>query len=461
MPHNPGFSLTLTEVAEVCGGQIVGNAVERAIEGVSTDTRQLAPGDLFIALEGRVHDGHGFLAQAEDAGAVAAVVSQIEAVPNGLTAVVVDDTLEALGRIGAVHRSCITAKIGAITGSTGKTTSKDMLGSIMGGVGPTIVSEGTENNEIGVPLTLLRLTRQHRFCVLELAMRGPGEIAYLAEIARPEVGAITNIGQSHVGRLGSREAIAQAKAELLEHLPAEGAAVLNADDFFFSVLTAMAPCPVVSFGFSPQAEFRAEEVDESRLNGVSFRLETPEGAMQVEMQVPGRHNALNAVGAAALAHCMGANLAQIVEGLERYEGSAMRMQRVSGPHGSILINDAYNASPDSVNAALQVLGSASCERAIFVFGDMLEMGPEAESAHREVGTAAVEAGVDRLVTIGELARLAAERAREAGVSVDSVSDADEVPELLEDELGPGDLVLVKGSRGMRLERIVEALSDDS
>lgn len=460
MSQSTVFSLTIEEVAEVCDGEIRGRLADSAIRAVTTDTRALSRGDLFVALEGEAHDGHDFLAEAQQAGAVAAVVADAEGLPEGLSAIVVDDTERALGRIAAAHRSRMTARVAAITGSTGKTTTKDMLGAIVTSLGPAVVAEGTQNNEIGVPLTLLRMTPEHRFCVLELAMRGPGEIDYLAEIARPDVGVITNIGQSHVGRLGSREAIAQAKAELLEHLPADGTAVLNADDFFFSVFEAMAPCAVLSFGTASEADFRAEQIDDGNLDGAAFEFVSPAGRSAVRMQMPGRHNVLNALAAAAAASCLGADLARTVEALEACEGPAMRMQRVRGQNGSTIINDAYNASPDSVEAALEVLRSAPARRRIFVFGDMLEMGPEADTVHRDVGDAAVGMGVDRLITVGRLAGLAAARAQELGVRVDRVSEAGEVPALLVDELGPGDVVLVKGSRGVALERVVEALADD-
>ena len=211
----PHFSATLGEVAAACEGRIDDRWTGTQVSGVSTDTRELATGELFVALTGEQHDGHDFLEAARDSGAVAALVSDPTRVPTGLPAVIVPDTLQALGALAAWHRARMNARVAAITGSTGKTSTKDMLGAIMRGAGPSVVAAGTQNNEIGVPLTLLRLAPHDAFCVLELAMRGPGEIDYLAAIAQPQVGVITNIGQSHVGRLGSREAIAQVKAELL------------------------------------------------------------------------------------------------------------------------------------------------------------------------------------------------------------------------------------------------------
>ncbi|MGD9495901.1 MAG: UDP-N-acetylmuramoyl-tripeptide--D-alanyl-D-alanine ligase [Armatimonadota bacterium] len=455
------LSGTLREVAAACSGEVQERWAGVSFEGVSTDTRQLARGELFVALVGQKHNGHDFLAAAHEAGAAGAVVARAHG-PAGadFPAVVVEDTLRALGCLAGLHRSRLRAKVAAVTGSTGKTTTKDMLGSIMGLRGRTVVAEGTHNNEVGVPLTLLRVAPDDQFCVLEFAMRGPGEIDYLAGIARPEVGVITNIGQSHVGRLGSREAIAQTKAELLGHLSAEGAAVLNADDFFFGVLTAMAPCRVVSFAIEAEADFRAEQIREGDLEGIAFELVTPAGRAEVSLAMPGRHNVMNALAAAAAGAQLGAALPQIVDGLESCAGGAMRMQRVRGRRGSTIINDAYNASPDSVAAALDVLAAAPGRR-VFVFGDMLEMGEAGPAAHREVGALAARMGVARLVSVGELAALAAEEAGRRGVRSDSVADAAAAAELLGPELGPGDCVLVKGSRGMHLEGVVEALADDS
>jgi UDP-N-acetylmuramoyl-tripeptide--D-alanyl-D-alanine ligase len=454
------FSATAEEVAEICGGRVRGEPQGIRVSGVATDSREINPGELFIALTGEQHDGHEFLAAARDAGAAAAVVSRPDEAPQGLPLIVVADTLEALGAIAGAHRAAMQARVVAITGSTGKTSTKDMLGRIVQSVGASVVAAGTQNNEIGVPLTLLRLRSEHRFCVVELAMRGEGEIDYLAAIARPDVGVITNIGQSHVGRLGSREAIAQAKAEVLAHIASGGAAVLNADDFFFSVFSAMASSEVISFGTNPAAQYRAEQIEDGGIDAVRFRLVSPEGAVDVAMNVPGRHNVLNALAAAAAAGALGVSVENVAAALDGYEGSPMRMQRVEGRHGSLIINDAYNASPDSVEAALEVL-SSTAGRKLFVFGDMLEMGPEAEEAHREIGRRIAAAGVERLVAVGELSHLAAAEAEALGLQVDVVADAVEVAQLLGPELRQGDVLLVKGSRGMALERVVEALSDDN
>ncbi len=451
------FSATLGQVAESCDGHVDARVRDVVVSGVSTDTRRLSGGELFVALEGTTHDGHDFLDRAVGCAA-AALVSDSDAAPGDLPVVIVDDTLLALGRLAAWHRSRMPARVAAVTGSTGKTSTKDMLGEIMQRVGPSVVAEGTHNNQIGEPLTLLKLDRMDQFCVLELAMRGPGEIEYLAEIARPDVGVITNIGQSHVGRLGSREGIAQAKAELLDHLPPDGTAVLNADDFFFNVFRGMSEAEVVSFGIDSDADFTASLIDDSAVDTVRFRMLSPLGEADVQMNVPGRHNVMNALAAGAAATGLGAGMDDIVGALESFSGSEMRMQSVTGAEGALVLNDAYNASPASVAAALRVLETAP-GRKVFVFGDMLEMGAEGEAAHREVGRAVADAGVDWLIAVGKLARLAAEEAAGLGVRTATAADPEDVVDMLHGELGEGDTVLVKASRGMALERVVEGLAD--
>ena len=453
------FSMTLGQVAEACGGSVADTFAGIVATGVSTDTRLLRPGDLFVALRGANHDGHEFVENAFEAGAAGAVVSRRDAAGPGRPTVVVHDTLQALGHIAAAHRSRFDLLIAAITGSTAKTTTKNMLTAAMEGVGETLSAPGTQNNEIGVPLTLLQICAAHRFCILELAMRGVGEIDYLARVCRPSVGVITNIGDSHIGRLGSRDAIARAKAELLASLDAGGRAVLNADDFYFRLLVEMSPCPVSSFGMTDAADFHPAQVRSRGLAGTDFAMVTPDGEVPISLVVPGWHNVINALAAAAAASALGASLDQIAQGLAGYTGTPMRMERLTGMRGATVINDAYNASPDSMGAALDLLAETQGRR-VLVFGDMLELGGEAEQAHREIGRYAARSGVDWLVTVGRMAALAAEEADAAGVPTDSFADVGPAIEALREGLAEGDIVLVKASRGMALERVVEAIRDD-
>ncbi len=413
---------TLRDIADACLGELRGCDPAATVSGVATDTRDLRPGEVFVALKGETHDGHEFAQTALDMSASAAVVRCAGELQG--PCIVVDDTLLAFGRIGARARGASDATFLAVTGSAGKTTTKDILGSIVALDGPSLVAPGTENNEIGVPRLLLQLTPEHRYCVLELAMRGPGEIAYLADICRPQIGLITNVGEAHIGRLGSREAIAEAKAELLRALPEDGTAVLNADDFFFGLFMEMAPCPVVSFGLDEaptdsELHVTAGDVKARGLRPARFELRLGDESLPVSLQVPGLHNVRNALAAAAAATAAGIAPSVIKAGIESYAGSPMRTQIIQAPGGYTIINDAYNASPTSTPEAVKLLGQ--CEgRRIFVFGDMLELGAGSERAHRDIGKMAAHHGVDWLITVGELAAVAAEEADLEGVQANAV-----------------------------------------
>lgn len=449
----------LTEIAALLDAELLGSAPALPPSGVTTDSRRVQPGDLFFALRGETHDGHDYVAAALTSGALAAVVSRRpEAVSPDAPLLVVADPLRAYGRLARWWREQFSVHLLALTGSTGKTTTKALLASILSRLGPTLTAPGTENNEIGVPHTLFRLRPQHRYCVLEFGMRGPGEIAYLAEISRPEIGLITNIGASHLGRLGGREAIAKAKAELLAALPATGRAVLNADDFFYGLLTELAPCPVVAFGFGGEAQVRAENLVPRGLQGSDFTLCLADQRLPVSLSLPGRHHVLNALAAAAAAWCAGATPEQIREGLQAAQGESMRCEVLTLPGPVTVINDAYNASPTSVAAAVDLLASLPGRR-ILVLGDMLELGQFAEAEHRQVGRQAARAGIDRLLTVGPAAAYAAEAAAEIGLPSVPLAGPAEALEALRELLRPGDTVLIKASRAMRLEELVEGLRD--
>lgn len=448
---------TLASLARACGAALPPSlASVDTVRGVSTDTRTLQPGEVFVALPGERFNGHDYVGAALAQGAVAAVVSQ----PTGHAdqELLVTDTVQALGEIACAWRQEMPARVAAITGSVGKSTTKGLLASICAAAGPTVATEGTENNEVGVPKTLLRLTPAHRFCVVEFGMRGRGEIRQLTEIARPEVGIITVIGESHIGRLGSREAIAESKAEMLPLLPVEGMAVLPADDFFFPLLTSLSPCPVLAFGCGESALVRCLEVQAESLTSIRAKIRLADETVELTLPLPGRHNLANALAAAAGALALGCATADIIQGLESYAGLAMRGQVVALPGGATLINDAYNANPSSVAAALQVLRAAT-GRKLFVFGTMLELGECGPEAHRRVGEQAAAAGVSILVTVGDLGALAAETAQAAGVETLTAETPEEAADLLRPLLRPADTVLVKASRGLQLERTVRRLLD--
>lgn len=456
------MNLTTQELAHAVGGTL--RAWGPVIGGVSTDTRTLRTGAAFFALlprEGEGADGHAYVGNAAQRGAAAAVICrEIGEPPPGLGIVRVDDSLLALGRLAAMWRRRMPARIAAVTGSVGKTSTRSMLGAVLSPLARTVASERSYNNEIGVPLTLFGLDRSHEFGVLEFAMRGPGEIEYLARIAQPEVAVITNIGPSHIGRLGSLEAIAAAKGEVLPLLPRTGTAVLNRDDPFYEGLRSRATCRVVSFGLGPEADVRAEDIELQGLRGTAFRCCLFGDRAKVQLAIPGAHFVLNALAATAAASALGVGLPDIAEGLLAYRGAEMRGLVIESPRGFTVISDCYNASPASVGAALQLLASTEGRR-VFVFGDMAELGELGPDAHRRVGLQAAESEVAWMVTVGDLAALAGETAAAQGVRATHVASTAEAIEVLRAKLRPGDVVLVKGSRVMHLEDVVEGLTTDA
>jgi len=454
---------TLEQVAQACGGAIAVPCDAR-ITGVSTDSRRIKPGDLFVALQGRQFDGHDFVSAAVDAGAAAVAVSrEPTGLPPGAGVVLVEDTLLALGALGRRHREQFDVAVVAITGSTGKTTTKEMTAAILRELGETLSSPGTENNEVGVPRSLLRLTAGHRYAVLEFAMRGPGQIKYLAEMAEPRVGVVTNVGVSHLGLLGSREKVAAAKGELLAALSAEGLAVINRDDRFWGLLEQLAPCPVLSFGLGSEAAVRAEDLRPQDQGGTTFRLCLPAGTASVELQVPGEHNVMNALAAAAAAHGLGATAEQVAAGLGGYRGAEHRLQVRTAPGGWTILDDCYNASPDSLAAALDVLRRLPCAgRRVLVFADMLELGEVSREEHILAGESAIEAGVQVWLSYGEQAVVAARAAEQRGggaVQVEHFPTLERLCAAAAETIQPGDLVLVKGSNGMNLIEVVRRLQD--
>lgn len=452
------MKITAGELAALLGVALpAGVEPSTPLAGVTTDSRQVAPGQIFVGLRGERFDGADYAAAALAQGAALAVIER-RVEEAGDRQLVVPDALAAFSQMARWWRTQMPAKVFAVTGSAGKTTTKDLIASICAERGPTVATVATENNEIGVPKTLLRLTKDDAFCVLEFGMRGRGQIKQLADIALPEIGVITVIGDAHLGLLGSREAIAESKAELLPLLPPHGAAVLNADDFFFALFSGMCTCPVVSFGFAEEADVRCLEVLEEALDHSRARVRIGEETVELQVPLPGRHNLMNALAAAAAGLASGATPGQIKEGIENYGGAAMRGQIIAHESGATIIDDSYNANPTSMAASLQMLSGAPGRR-ILVFGDMLELGETASHAHRRVGKLAAEAGVELMVTVGELAAQAAEAAAERGVETRVANSPEEAAEWLGPRLEKDDIVLIKGSRGMALDRAVRRLLD--
>jgi UDP-N-acetylmuramoyl-tripeptide--D-alanyl-D-alanine ligase len=455
---------TAAEIIEATGGRLIAGDASARCSGIATDSRVVSAGQCFVALRGERFDGHDFVADALRAGAAAAIVSSV---PDGLVSgaaagaflIQVGDTLKALGDLARFHRRRFSIPVIGVTGSTGKTTTKDMAATVLSRRGAVAVTPENYNNEIGVPLAVLSLSGEHRAAVIEMAMRGAGEIAYLAAMAAPTVAVITNVGLSHLERLGAPDAIADAKGELIVAVGA-GPSVLNADDPYFARLSARARGPVLSFGLSEGAQFRA--VDPAALDGgTRFRLLCPAGEVQVLLAAPGRHQVLNALAAAAAAHAAGAALDDVAAGLAGFTASQARAQVVESRAGFRIVNDSYNASPASVEAALDLLGDMNARRRVAILGDMLELGPAAPELHRAIGEQAAHAGVDLLIAVGEMARFIADGAR-AAMPHDRVrwtQSGDEAAAWALDALRPGDVVLVKASRAMAFERIAGRLAD--
>jgi len=459
------------EIARAAGAVLVpdGGRPAQPISKVGTDTRNLERGALFIALKGEQYDAHDFLERALERGAAALLVSRVspevlrQAHAQGTAVLRARGTLAAMTRLAARQREMSGARVVGITGSTGKTLSKDFTAAVLGRTGKTVSSRGSFNNEIGVPLTLLAVRKDTDFLVLELGSRGKGHIAELCAFARPEVGVVTNIGWTHMQFFRTRDNLAKAKGELLQSLPRRGRAVINADDDYAGFLRDLCPCPVVTFGYSRAADVRAEDVLVDKYGKVVFTLRSKGGGVEkIAVPLTGRHNVENVLAAAAVGKIMGVDMESIAEGIAMTETTAWRMEMIKKPEEITIINDAYNANPVSMRSALMALSDISRQkRAIAVLGDMGELGPVSEKAHQEVGKLAVDYGTDILITVGRKSRMTAQAAREKGLprgSVFTTDGVDKAAEILRAIIEPGDVVLIKGSRFLGLEKLVNLVA---
>ncbi|MCW5625787.1 MAG: UDP-N-acetylmuramoyl-tripeptide--D-alanyl-D-alanine ligase [Burkholderiales bacterium] len=445
----------LSEATSALDARLHGIDVE--VTGVSTDSRAVKAGELFVALVGERFDGHDHVDAALANGAVAAVVQDPARVKTPAAALlVVADTRLALGQLGAWWRNRFTLPIAAITGSSGKTTIKEMLAAILrthAGADAVLATEGNLNNDIGLPLMLLRLNARHRHAVIEMGMNHLGEIAYLTRLTRPLVAAIGNAGIAHIGELGSRDAIAQAKGEIFEGLMTDGVKVINADDAYAGYWRTLATGHrTVDFGMDHPAAVSATY--EATGIGSTVELRLPDGSCTARLLVPGAHNVRNALCAAAAAHVLGVPPESIAEGLGRYRGIKGRLQAMEGPHGAVLVDDTYNANPDSMKAAIDWLATRPGTR-LFVMGDMGELGPDAAAMHAEIGAYARRHRIDRLLALGDMT---AQAVRTFGDGARHFTEAAALAAAAAAGCGPDTTVLVKGSRFMRMERIVAALA---
>ena len=449
---------TLEEVARFSGGRLVKGDPALGVERLHTDTRTLAAGDCFVALRGDRFDGHAFVREVRSRGAVAALVSnRVAEAPDDLGLVEVPDTLQGLQRFAATYRSMLPVRTIGVTGSSGKTSTKELIAAVLRTKFRTKATEGNLNNHIGVPLTLLRLEEDDEFGVIEMGMNHPGEIAPLAHMAAPEFGVISSIGPAHIEFFTSQQAIAEEKAALIAALPPKGAAILNSDDLWSREIAHRASARVVWVGNGPGSTWQAEEISVSP-EGIDFQLEHEGARVAVHLPVMNRVMVGNALLAAAVGGECGLSLEEIAQGISAVELPGARMQVVE-IGGVSIINDAYNANPSSMKAALVALREfPKARRRIAVLGSMGELGQYAAALHLEVGAYAHAQEVDYLIAVGPHADAYLLGARGAGLTrVARAFDAAEATAALKEILQEGDAVLVKGSRFMGLERLVESL----
>ncbi|HTH68459.1 MAG TPA: UDP-N-acetylmuramoyl-tripeptide--D-alanyl-D-alanine ligase [Rhodanobacter sp.] len=434
---------------QLSGGDAQIGSVE--VSGVVIDTRKLKPGDLFVAIKGERADGHDYLAAAAARGAVAALVTR--KVDSELPQILVNDAELALGDLASAVRAQRDVRVVGITGSNGKTTVKTLVASILSRHGRTHVSAGNYNNELGLPLTLLAMPRDTEYAVLEMGAGKPGDIAYLAAIARPDIGLVTLIAPAHLARMGSIEGVAETKGAMYQALPADGIAIINADDSFASFFSGLAGARrQLRFGLDQPADIGADII-EQRVDGSRFVLSTPQGDAEVSLPLPGRHNIANALAATAVALALEVPLETIVAGLEQVPGVAGRLRREVTAGGWTLIDDSYNANPSSMAAAIDTLRLAGGERWL-VLGDMAELGADARALHAGIGELARVRGIDRLFAVGPFGAATVEAFGAGGEHFD---DKAALIAVLQAQLHAGVTCLVKGSRSAGMEQVVLAL----
>lgn len=455
---------SVADIAHHTHGVLLWGDPQQQVCGVSTDSRTVQAGELFVALRGERVDGHQFAAVALQRGAAAVLISDAQSVTSASAAgILVADTQTALQALALAHRQRFSGTVIAITGSHGKTTVKEMTAAVLQQRYATAKSRGSFNNHIGVPLALLQIEAAHQVAVLELGMNHLGEIRRLCELALPHIGVITNIGLAHVGYLGSIERIQQAKGELIAALDASSVAIVNADDPRALALGHQARGRLLTFGQGPQAAVRGWVRADRGLDGTACTLVLNDTAYEVDLRLPGRHQVMNALAAAAVGLVMQVPPAAIVAGLQSYRGLYGRLAVKRGQGGVVLIDDTYNANPQSMQAALQCLGQTRVSgRRLAVLGDMLELGDYAPALHEAVGACVVQSGVEHLLTFGPLAQHIARGARRAGMAAASIHmtmQPEEAVAQLRALVRPGDVVLLKGSRGMAMERLVDALAE--
>lgn len=460
----------LRDIAQASGGALWGGA-DVEVTGVAIDSRTVKPGDLFVAIAGERVDGHQFIAAAIQAGAVAVMASNAAYVPEGFPAVLIGDTVWALGNLAKccrmawqVHRYSVDGNpnvpLVGVTGSVGKSTTREMIAAVLSADYNVMRTPRNYNTEIGLPLTLVTLSEQHTAAVLEMGMRGRGQIDLLADVAQPNIGVITNIGDAHQELLGSRDEIMLAKSELLNRLPDDGVAILNADDPYYPQLRELVPCRVISFGCSDWAGLRAKNIKAFVDGHVEFTLRSGQRDLPVSIPLAGTHNVMNALAALAVAQATGIELEVGIEMLKKVQPLDMRMNVKTLQNSVTILDDTYNANPTSTRAALDTLVSMSdTARKVVVLGDMLELGESSGNLHREIGRNVGQAGAHLFIAVGSRARdmVAGAKEQERPPLCMCYTSSSSAAAHINEWIMPGDIVLVKGSRGIHMEAIVEAI----
>ena len=453
--------LNINDILKATGGKLISSGEQMDTTFVSTDTRTVKQGDLFIALKGDSFDAHDFLDDAFSKGCSMVVVSRPDmSIPGHVTAICVEDTLNALGDIAAFYRQRYHFQVVAITGSNGKTTTKDMIGTLLSDLYDITITSGTRNNLIGVPLTILSATAQQRILVLELGINQFGEMKRLGEIASPDVVVMTNIAQSHLEYLKDEEGVFKAKSEILSSMNSSGHLVFFHDDYFLPKVKAMAPCPVTTFGSSDDADFQAANI-ELNSTGSQFDLCVHQHlCKRVNLPISGEHNVNNFLAAVAAVGQLGVSWEQVEQSLPKIALPSMRFETIT-VHDITIINDAYNANPTSTRVAIKELSRVEASgKKIMIFADMLELGAKAQDYHREIGSIVAKSRIDVFITVGELASLAGQQVAEnPQITKIVLKKSEQVFPILRELLEPGDVVLLKGSRANQLETIIGTIKE--
>jgi UDP-N-acetylmuramoyl-tripeptide--D-alanyl-D-alanine ligase len=455
------MNLTLDDVLKATKGTLKSRGTEVQFKGVSIDSRVVRPGEVFVAIKGSHFDGNNFVGEAVAKGAPAVITASPAPAPANVSVVRVRDTVDALGDLASWWRGRFKVPCVAITGSNGKSTTKEMAAAIAACRGNVLKTEGNFNNLIGLPLTVFRWEKEHDVAILEMGMNAKGEIKKLTRVARPDIGLITNITAAHLEKLHSVEGVAQAKGELFEEMGVHGTVIINDEDPWVKKLGAKFSGRKITFGMQNTSDVRFLHMESRGLDDTELKFAVKGREYKIKVPLPGTHNVMNALSAIAIGVALGIEADEMLDRLKGFHPMAMRFERVQLSNGVCLVNDSYNANPQSMRAAFRTVGAAKrAGRFVAVLGDMLELGEQSAKLHREVGAAAVESGVQILFVIGSFAAEFLKGARESGMGKEKIHEYQDIEELekaVEKEIRAGDILLVKGSRAMRMERIVDYL----